>query len=233
MWWVIAAKVAQGAIKAFQAYNQARQQQVQYEMQADTHRYEAGVAKLNRTAAANDIYSIGQASDIARSQYGQQAAQLIASTRLSAASRGVVGTTGSAAAHTAAAKFAAQRDLYSMSLETMEAIHNKRTELTGYAAKSNMDTAMAAAYEDAADEINPTAAFIASATNTFIGEVAMNPNGSQLMNYAQPDMGKSGNYGFGVSTTLSSNTPYLRNPVNGSSATGLFSSGIGSGIGFN
>lgn len=233
MWWAAGAMVAQGAIKAFQAYNQARQLQIQYEMQADNHRYEAGVASLNRTAAANDIYAIGQASAIRRSQYGQQAAQLIASTKLSAASRGVVGTTGSAAANTAAAKFAAQRDLYSMSLETMEAIHKKRTEVTGYAAKANFNKAMAQANEDAADEINPTAAFFASAINSAIGGVAMNSNGSQLLDYSSPDMTKSGNYGFGVSTSLSSNTPYLRNPVNGSAATGLFSSGIGSGIGFN
>ena len=181
----IAVTIAKGTISALQAYNRARQQQIQLEMQADSERYQAGVAWLNRTASANDIYRIAEASDIQRSQYGQQAAQLIASTRLSAASRGVVGTTGSAAAQTAGAEFAAQRDLYSMSQSTLQQLNNQKMQVTSYAAQANMHTMMAGAYESAADEVNPFAAMIAQTVVDGLNSLPSFMNGNvELQNYS-------------------------------------------------
>lgn len=223
--------IASTVLGAFQGYNQARQQQIQLEMQADEARYKAAVADLNRTAAANDIYNIGRKSDIERGIYGQQAAQMIAQTRLSAASRGVVGSTGSAAAQTAGADFAAQRDLYSMSLSTLQEIHNKRTEIVKYASEANTNRIMAEAYEDMADDINPWASAVASGLVAGLGQTASGAfdeffGSSQLQNFSSNVKTTKNKATAKVASGLSSSIKTSKNSPS-SGLLGSFFSSIG------
>lgn len=180
--WQIAYQIAKGAVNFLQNYNSASVQKTQMKMQASSAYYQADVAELNAQIRKEDIYSLHTQDAIQRSQYGQQAQELIAQTRTSAAARGVKGSVGSAAAQTASMQYQAERGLYSMDLQKLSQLHQIRSDVVSYQATANAQRIMGDAYSSLASSINPLASAVAADVCQFLGVGASGGYDSLLSN---------------------------------------------------
>ena len=176
--------------------------------QADAYEFKAQIADINAKGAKTQMYHAYEKGEIEAANYGLRAQQTIGSTRARQGASGVKIGVGSSGEITASQKWSAERDIWSLSMNTLSQAQSFRQKAVEYGMEAQANRLSAANVRSTAKSLSPgmaalTAgirgiASILSDNKSILGEKPLDQKQNSSSSSNDNSQEKSPNYGLAV-----------------------------------
>ena len=135
--------------------------------QADAYEFKAQIADINAQGAKSQMYHAYEQGEIEAANYGLRAQQTIGTTRARQGASGVKIGVGSSGEISASQKWSAERDIWSLSMNTLSQAQAFRQKAFEYGMEAQANRLSAANIRSSAKSLNPSIAALTAGIRGF------------------------------------------------------------------